>query len=118
MINKLLIEREEYRGVEWESRSGERVLIYEISNEYLLNVLKKVWQKSIMAQQLEYVEEYQTYRGIQYSAYVRYFYNEYLYRKHEGIVIEDKDKVSNIEKEAAEFFNTEKIIKSKNIYRI
>ena len=92
-------ERNEYKNIAWESTTGISTLITEMSDDYLLNALRKATQKSIVAQHLEYVSEFQTYNGIHYSAWVRYMYNEYLYRKHEGIIIEENMPANNLSNE-------------------
>ena len=96
MIKHLLEELEEYKDIEWVSSSNVRTKIVDMSDDYLLNVLKKVAIKAIVAQTLEYVEEVQMYEGQTYSTWVRYFYSQYLYRKHEGIIIEENMPANNL----------------------
>ena len=114
MIKGLREEREEYNKVEWISSRGARTKIINMSNEYLLNVLKTTCNKSIIAEQLQYVEEFQSYEGYTYCTWVRYFYNEYLYRKQEGIVLEDSMETESVNiEEGHNPFKT-----SSNIYHI
>lgn len=89
VINLLLEEQEEYKNVVWLSSTGIETKITEMTNDYLINVLRKVAEKSLIANTLQYVEELQTYQGITYSTWLRWLYSQYLYRKHENIVIEE-----------------------------
>ena len=116
MINRLLEERVEYSKVEWLSSNGVSTPIVNMTNDYLLNVLRKVTEKNIIACQLEYVEEFQKYQGLTYSNWVRFFYNEYLYRKHEGIVIEES--ILETDEIIADHYFSIDTPKNKNIYYI
>ena len=123
MIKRLTEDREEYLDYVWVSSTGVRTKVIEMTNDYLLNVLRKVAQKSVLAQQLKYVEEFQMYEGKYYSEWCKALYTEYLYRKHSSIVIEqsvaDSNPIDNTTDPAVvatEYFNN---IQSNNgIYQI
>lgn len=103
-LELLLEERAEYFDIQWLSSTGVYTRIVEMSDEYLLNVLSKVWQKSVKARELTYVKEFQCWNNVTYNAWVRYFYNEYLYRKHEDIVVEKNIAPQNCFTEQAQDF--------------
>lgn len=86
MIKKLTLrelnnKREEYRQVEWESSKGNRIRVIDIDNDYLLNIIRKVYEKIQVAKAYPLIEEFQFYNNISYEEWSAILYNEYLWRQ-------------------------------------
>lgn len=84
-LNRKLIEaankREVYKELRWLSTDKTKTKIVEMSDDYLLNALRKVHSKLELSKAYPLIEEFQSYNNIKYKDWAAIFYNEYIWRK-------------------------------------
>jgi len=73
--------RRHYQHISWLSSNGVKTRIINMETSYIVNVMRKVAQKLVIAREFSLVSEFQTYNGVAYEEYSKAFYNEYLYRQ-------------------------------------
>ena len=76
--------REVQKNVVWYSTSRNSrvaVKVIEMSDDHLLNTIKKVYDCAKRAEDLAFIEELQSYENIKYTEWLRLLSTEYVYRK-------------------------------------
>lgn len=84
MGNKAALEklRLTYAHLKWRSTSGIETFIYDMDDNYLINVLKKCVEKQIIAERLSFMVEAQGYETRTYKEWVTILTNEYKFRQY------------------------------------
>ena len=75
------MKRERYSNLSWLSKNGVSTLIVDMEEEHILNVLRNVGQKLLLAEKFPEVIEFQEYNKVKYQTYADALYSEYLYRQ-------------------------------------
>lgn len=79
-LDVLKTKRIEYSTVCWKSSGGVKTRIWDVDDNYLLNIMRSV-SKSLTLYKDFPTAEFSEYNGVKYTEWQRYLMNEYLYRQ-------------------------------------
>ena len=74
-------QREVHKVVYWTGSRGSTKRIWDMEDSYILNVIKSIHTSLIRARDLPFITEFQEYEGVKYETWLKWFTNEYQFRK-------------------------------------